>query len=204
MNVMKIEELQVQRAVDILVKAFADDPMFQYIFKTPAEYKKIAQRLFSAWVRWSMKYGVACITEDENGVMLLRKIGTTDMTLDEMIETGFVLSPSELGPDAFQLFYMEIAKDLEEKHTAIMGNTPHWYLWMLGADQEKKGSGSLLLQHGIHIADNDDLPFYLETSIQSNVTFYSKRGFELKDELNYEKGSFPFYFMMKPAKTLQQ
>ena len=44
------------------------------------------------------------------------------------------------------------------------------------------GLGSSLLQLGTSKADAAGIPCYLETATESNVAFYSKRGFEVTGE----------------------
>jgi ribosomal protein S18 acetylase RimI-like enzyme len=60
---------------------------------------------------------------------------------------------------------------------------PHWYLVLLGVlpGARRQGIGQALLEPVLQIADEQDLPCYLETFIVDNVRFYERRGFEVVD-----------------------
>jgi len=73
---------------------------------------------------------------------------------------------------------------VEKFHKAVKG--PHWYLMAVGTSPSRQGTGlgSSLLQLGTSKADAAGIPCYLETATESNVAFYSKRGFEVTGEAN--------------------
>jgi len=70
----------------------------------------------------------------------------------------------------------------EKFHKSVHG--PHWYLFALGTKPELQGTGmgSALIDIGAAKADAAGIPCYLETGTESNVAFYTKRGFEIIDK----------------------
>lgn len=56
----------------------------------------------------------------------------------------------------------------------------HWYLAYLGTDPatQGKGVGSALLAEKLRQADDEGLPAYLESSKESNISFYRRHGFK--------------------------
>ena len=58
---------------------------------------------------------------------------------------------------------------------------PHWYLPLIGVDpvRQRKGYGSMLLEHALKVCDEDQMPAYLESSNPENIPLYQRHGFEV-------------------------
>ena len=200
MNIIEIKDEHIRKAADVLALSFKDDPIFKYIFKTPAKYDKTAPWVFSTWVRWAVLYGKAWMTEDGNAVVLMRSTKNSEMSLWSMIRAGMLPTPLKLGIGAFRRFYFQIVSLLDKKHAEIMGNTPHWYGWMIGVNPAYKGIGRQLMNHCFEIADEAQLPIFLETSTDRNVAIYNHKDFEVKEKVFVKQGNFPLYFMVRQPK----
>lgn len=76
--------------------------------------------------------------------------------------------------------------------------TPFCYLWFIGVDPEHKGKGvgNELLKCVIERFDQADRPIYLETSVETNLPWYKKAGFEIYGELSF---SYKLYLLRRPA-----
>jgi GNAT superfamily N-acetyltransferase len=87
----------------------------------------------------------------------------------------------------------------EKVHKAALSGA-HWYLLALGTTPERQGTGlgSALIERGSSQADAARIPCYLETATESNVAFYSKRGFEVSDQV--EVLGFTFWGMVRQPK----
>ena len=205
MKVIEINKQHMDQAAETLALSFKDDPIFRYIFKTKEAYNKNAKWLFSTWVRWSVMFGKAWMTEDGNAVVLFRALGNADMSLWSMIRAGMLPTPFRLGFAAFRRFYFEIVSTLDRKHTEVMGKTPHWYGWMIGVNPEHRGIGRHLMKHCAEIADEAQLPVFLETATDVNVSIYDYKGFEIKAKVTIAEGNFTLYFMVRqPQKKTEE
>lgn len=80
---------------------------------------------------------------------------------------------------------MESLSVTEPFHESV--GVPHWYLVAVGARSERQGRGlgSELVDVGTSRADAAGAPCYLETGTQSNIDFYTKRGFEIVGQSDY-------------------
>jgi ribosomal protein S18 acetylase RimI-like enzyme len=60
------------------------------------------------------------------------------------------------------------------------------YLWFIGVSPEvqQRGIGGALLREVLDQCDLEGLPVYLETSVEKNVPWYTKRGFSVYKELD--------------------
>lgn len=79
---------------------------------------------------------------------------------------------------------------------------PHWYLHTLSIhpDRQRQGYGSELIRPGLERADADGLPCYLETQRESNIPFYARFGFELREQIGLPDSP-PMWTMWRPATT---
>ena len=204
MNIIEIKKQDIKRAAEILTQSFKDDPIFQYIFRSPEKYQRIAPWMFATWVRWTILYGKGWMTEDGNAIVLMRSPGNAIMSLRSMISAGMLPTPIKLGPGAFKRFYFEIVAMLDKKHEQIMDDKPHWYGWMIGVNplKQHKGIGMQLMNHCFKLADEMQLPIYLETSVEKNVSLYNYKDFSVKDTATIA-GKFNLYFMIREPQSLK-
>lgn len=79
---------------------------------------------------------------------------------------------------------------------------PHWYLNTLSIhpDRQRQGYGSALIAPGLERADADGLPCYLETQRESNIPFYARFGFELREEISLPESP-PLWTMWRPVQA---
>jgi len=61
---------------------------------------------------------------------------------------------------------------------------PFCYLWFIGTapDVQRKGIGTALLKAFLDLCDQQNLPVYLETSVERNLPWYKKWGFAVYEE----------------------
>ncbi|MEO6832283.1 MAG: hypothetical protein ABI378_07750 [Chitinophagaceae bacterium] len=181
MNIVSIKEEDIPRAAEVLTTAFVNDPIFKFIFNDEAHYETAAPWLFSTWIRWSVMFGNAWMSDDGKAVIIMRSLEHSEMSLWSMIRAGMLPTPWKLGWRAFKRFYFEIVATLDKKHASIMGKQAHWYGWMVGATERGAGSGGPLINHCANIADEKGLPVFLETATPENLPLYAAKGFQVMD-----------------------
>lgn len=76
---------------------------------------------------------------------------------------------------------------LERRHPPA---PPHFYLAQIGVMPEAQGQGlgSRLLAPILAICDRDGIPAYLESSKHSNIAFYARHGFRVREEVRLPRG----------------
>ena len=84
---------------------------------------------------------------------------------------------------------------------AVHPNRDHFYIQVVGVSPDRKGQGlgGRLMRHVTGLADEANLPVYLETSNEVNLGFYNRYGFELSEELKPPGGAPPVWTMTRPA-----
>ena len=82
--------------------------------------------------------------------------------------------------------FMQALSVTEPFHKAVHG--PHWYLVAVGTRTEARARawGRNFVEVGTSRADAAGVPCYLETGTQSNIDFYTKRGFEIVGQTDFE------------------
>lgn len=78
---------------------------------------------------------------------------------------------------------------------------PHYYLFAIGTLPENQGQGigSRMIEAGLKIADDANMPAYLESSKYSNVPFYQRYGFEVTEKVSAAPDMPPLWLMWRPA-----
>ena len=163
----------------MLARAFLEDPAYTLILPAPARRERALQRLFGAFVGYSLVYGLVHTTPDVAGAACWPPPGNTEVTLWRMLRTGLGLqrAVARFPTQARQSFLAALAY-MDEIHKREAPG-PHWYLWALGVEPERQGRGigSRLIAPVLAQADREGVPCYLETETEDNVAFYQKRGF---------------------------
>jgi ribosomal protein S18 acetylase RimI-like enzyme len=181
-------------------RAFADDPFTLYIFSNKAAPKQ-HDWYNSRIVMAGLKYGRSFVTKDLTGSAIWMEPGKWKFSYFEMVLCGLPLFPFKLGWGAFSKFmnWMEIA---ETKHKKYM-REDHWYLLSLAVDppHQGKGLGSALIRHGTMMADEKNLPCYLESSSQRSRDLYLRHGFKVMEELSAGPGGPPMCLMHREKRT---
>lgn len=78
---------------------------------------------------------------------------------------------------------------------------PHFYLHAIGAqlDHQGEGIGSALLKAGLRLADEANMPAYLESSNIRNNPLYERFGFEVTGDHTFADDGPTVWFMWRPA-----
>jgi ribosomal protein S18 acetylase RimI-like enzyme len=84
----------------------------------------------------------------------------------------------------------------------VHSKEPHWYLQLLAVmpPLQREGIGSMLLEHGLGMVDEEGVGNYLETQNQENLAYYRSFGYRLRDTLNPIAGGPVLYTMWRPPR----
>lgn len=90
----------------------------------------------------------------------------------------------------------------EQVFAKALPREPHFYLHAIGAQlhHQGEGIGSALLKAGVQLADEANMPAYLESSNVRNNPLYERFGFEVTGEHTFAGGP-TVWFMWRPAST---
>ena len=174
---------QIESAAKTLAEAFWDDPLMHIVAPNEKKRAAVGPWFFAKSIAYGMRWGEASCNDDASAVAIWFPPGSTNITPGRMLRVGMGALPFRAGINGTARFMRAISAT-EKFHKAVEG--PHWYLMAIGTSPTRQGTGlgSALLELGTSQADAAGVPCYLETATESNVAYYSKRGFEVTDQAN--------------------
>jgi ribosomal protein S18 acetylase RimI-like enzyme len=184
-------DAEEQRALDVLVTAFAADPVLRWMYPDATVYL----RHFPAFLR---AFGGPAFPS--NTVWRLRAFEAVALWFPPHVEPDgdavLAEARTSVAPDVLPDLLAVLAQ-MDAAHPTF----PHWYLPWFGVDASRQGMGvgSELLRGCLEIVDRDHLPAYLENTNPRNVPFYERHGFQVVGVS--QAGDFPpLSSMLRPAR----
>lgn len=194
---MKIAEKSDKALVlDILYQAFADNPSVLHTTKSKGKKPKEIRWLLSYCFDICRRSGYILLNDDDTACALVRY-------------------PDENIPFLLKCFWeiqllvhcigIKNAPKVLRKERQLKMRRPkngYHYLWYIGTLPEHchQGKGSRLLKEILGQAASNNCTVYLETSVDKNVRWYEKQGFEIYDKWQFDHALFA---MRWPSKAGQ-
>jgi ribosomal protein S18 acetylase RimI-like enzyme len=185
----------VSNLVEVLARAFDDDPVPNFLFRGEQRRRRGLRRFFSIQLRHMyLGDGEVWTTTDTAGAALWAPPSKPRPGRNDLLNLVPVLPDlAGLGRQvgaAIRLFQsVDRARPRQE----------HWYLATLGTDPDHQGRGvgSALLRSVLGRADLEGLPAYLESSKERNLAFYGRHGFEVTGEIHTPGGGPTLWLMWR-------
>lgn len=179
------------RAVDILARAFHDDPVMNWMSSHP----DFIRTFFTITLPMFLPEGLTYI--DSRGRGAAAWLGPNSKLCWPLTPANLWRMARVCGASGFYRFGragLATAK--------FHPSEPHYYLFLLGAVPECQGQGigSALISHVLRKCDDEILPAYLENSKRENLAFYQGHGFEVVDEIRFAPGAPPVWLMWRPPR----
>jgi GNAT superfamily N-acetyltransferase len=159
-----------KRVLDILIYAFADDPVARWIFPSTCVYQHWFARLVRAFSGRAFDQGMAWMAPGQVGAALWLAPGVCpdDRAIESRIDQAV---PARRQDEVFRMFgQMDTYHPVE----------PHWHLTLIGVlpEYRGRGAGSGLLDTALDQVDRRGDPVYLEATTDANARLYARYGFE--------------------------
>jgi len=167
--------------IDILTKSFDDNRSVNYVVKQGANRETRIRGLMDYSFDACNAFGDVWISDDAKACALVlypdKKRTTANAILSDLILASSVIGLSRV-PQVLSR---------ESKIKSFHPKIPFTYLWFIGVAPEfqNKGAGSQLLSEVMEKSVADQRPIYLETSVDRNLPWYKKHGFEIFNELDF-------------------
>lgn len=186
--VIDVQELTGARAAgragDILGRAFAEDPLFEWMVRGTGRERRVVGA-FTTFAQSALRTPgsrVLVTAEGTAAALWLPPGGWHPGTMD-FLRTAPALARALRGG---VLRGLRLQLRMQQHHP----REPHWYLEALGAVPEAQGTGvgRLVLQPVLDRCDTERLPAYLESSNPRNWSFYERHGFVRGEPLPVPSG----------------
>jgi ribosomal protein S18 acetylase RimI-like enzyme len=160
-----------RRVIDTIVLAFSTDPAARWMYPEPERYLGYFPEFVQAFGGRAFNYGTAHLTDDARGASMWLPPGVSPN------EEAVIDLIQRTVPERDQEPLFAIFDQMGRYHP----DQPHWHLPLIGVDptQQRKGYGSVLLEHVLRLCDEDSTPAYLESSNPANIPLYQRHGFEV-------------------------
>jgi len=201
-NLHKVQKYEIPQATWVLADAFKNDPLFKTLFgdaeKNSHKYKMVAQFI----ITYCYTYGnIYASSEKFEGIMAITQEKYASMSLWRIIRSRGVFPFFSIG---FTSFFKVVTalSPLDGIRAKHMKNTSFAYLHIIGVTSEHQGEGygGKLVKEFITMIDTINIPIYLETETEHNITFYEKYGFKTLEQINLPVINKPMWAMIRDSK----
>jgi GNAT superfamily N-acetyltransferase len=179
----KATERDAPGMVEMLSRAFYDDPVFKWLF--PDDDKRLTQskRYFEGRARILLRQGDSYTVDGAAAAAMWAAPGEWHDPPIDVLRQFVHLVPALGRRIPRSLAGLRV---IEERHPTA----PHWYLSVLGTDPERQGQGlgSAVMAPVLEECDRLEIPAYLETGTERNVAFYTRHGFRVTEEIQLPDG----------------
>ncbi len=185
-------------AVEVMVQAFFDDPLWTYLIPGEHRRKRLLPGFFRAFLRRGIEreevYGVE---EPPQGVavwVIAHQGDDWTSRPSELAYLELLLDPQFTSPSrAISLFSM--LDELQMRHAP----GPHLYLSTIGVAAEARGRGlaSRLIKPFLALADERSLPIYTETLELPNIGFYGHFDFSIMQMVEVPRGPLRIWSLLR-------
>ena len=181
--------------VEVLARAFDDDPVPRWMFRGEQRRRRGLHAFFRIQLRYTyIEQGEVWTTHDRAGAAMWAppartRAGWRDVAHLVPMVPYLVGLGRDLGVATRMLAAVDSARPRQR----------HWYLATLGTDPDRQGTGvgTALLQAGLERVDAEGLPAYLESSKEKNIAFYGRHGFEVTGEIHTPRGGPTLWLMWR-------
>ncbi|MBY8992733.1 MAG: GNAT family N-acetyltransferase [Candidatus Lokiarchaeota archaeon] len=182
-NIIRLTEGQAKEAVIMLARAFHNYPQFDYTLPNLKERAQKLPEIKEFMVRYGIMYGeVYSNSENLEGIAVWLPYWKTEVTRETAEKCGGNELYLSLGKEYYKR-YKPIG-DCENRCHRQYADFFHWYLYPIGVDpiHQGKGYAGQLLRAKLAEVDKQNVPCYLETNKEKNVSLYEHFGFEIVEE----------------------
>lgn len=187
---IKVKREDKNTIISLLTEAFKDNLSVSYIVKQDKYKLKRIQALMDYSFEVCFLYGDIYLSEDHCACGMILFPQHRKMTLFTVwLDIVLIFKATTMGGIFKALKREKQIKKIQPKRDML-------YLWFIGVDTTKhhRGYGSSLLTSILEIADNLNLPAFLETSTLENLPWYEHFGFEIYDKLDL---GYTLFFLKK-------
>ncbi|MDH5365830.1 MAG: hypothetical protein OEW67_02530 [Cyclobacteriaceae bacterium] len=175
---LKVTKNNQQKALQILVTAFKDNPGALWVIKKDKKILNRLQVLCKYCLSTSMQKKGAFITLDEKGIALIYKNWLKQNSIKKLL--GYIdLGNYCIGWDrAWSIIKRE--KEIVSRRPKF----PHLYFWMIGVENNSNGVNTIIEIRNFvfEYSKKLQLPIYAETTVEKYLTLYQRYGFSIYDE----------------------
>jgi len=199
-SLVQIGKDNTESAIEALVKAFNDYPLFRHYFPNKADREKISYYFLSFLVYSGIKYGEVYATSSNlEGIAIWMPSKNYPVTFWKALRS--VPLSRIFGIGRYGGSKMRHFNDYIDSVHQQAAPFKHWFLQVIGIVPKFQGKGyaSLLIKPMLSRIDKEKLACYLETIDEKNVEIYQHFGFEIIEKSIVPEDGFTNWAMLRKA-----
>ncbi len=175
-----------------LARAFHDDPVKLHLTGGATLSERRVAPFFRAFQQMQLAHGHVYTTPDCGAGAIWAPPGHWKVPFTSILRhspTFLRLYGRRFLPN------LQVLADMEKLHPT----DPHYYLEIIGTDPQHqgKGYGTALMVPMVERADTEGVGMYLESSKESNVAFYGRFGFVVRETLDHRQNGPRMWLMWR-------
>ena len=184
MDLIRLSEKHIKPASLVLSRAFQNDPIIRW--QIPEATKRLAKahHIFEIKLRIGIKYGeVYGTSENLEAIAIWRAPKNVNFPYWKYLTKGGFRLLFKFGLRNAKK--MTFVKAVNDSMRNIYMKIPYWYLTLIAVDPSHQGKGyaNKLIKPMLRRIDNENLPIYLETTLERNLSFFEYFDFEKLEEI---------------------
>lgn len=217
LNAVQLTPEDFDRAGDLLVEAFYDNPAHVYIYMSSNESDRLKA------IRWSLRrnlnlqasVGSSFALVEPNkppGERQVKQIAfwhppnSDSISLMSMVKEGLLTIPFRFGWGTFKRV-LEVTDALDTIKDKVISDRPAWYLNNMVVAKELRGTGigTQVLKNQLEsVVEPSGFPAIVMTQRAANVVFYQRLGFRVATESTVGTGKYSFtnWCLVRPSSQL--
>jgi ribosomal protein S18 acetylase RimI-like enzyme len=186
----------MEQLAEVCARAFEHDPLTDWLVEDQSNALQAERQMFLAEWQISKRYDLIFTDSDRQGVAVCRPPGANVTIGDRILQVWSMIGSIKLSKR--MLAKIRLLLDVEKARPSEL----HYYLSLLAVapEMQGKGLGSALMQPILDLSVREGKPAYLETETESNVGFYSKKGFSVRQEIITSDGKSKVWTMWREPK----
>lgn len=193
--IQKAQAEDEERLAEVSALAFEHDPLTGWLNEGGSDLLAMERQMFHAEYRITRRFGLIYTDADRMGVAIWKPPGARSTMGDRILQGWTMLGTIRLSRRT--LAKIRLFVDIEKARP----KEAHYYLNLLAVHPELqgKGLGSALMQPILDICDQEGIPAYLETGTETNVAFYTRKGFVVRQEIITRDGASRVWTMWRDS-----
>jgi GNAT superfamily N-acetyltransferase len=178
---------------EVSARAFEHDPLTVWLVEGSRNALEMEKQMFRAEYRITKRYNMIFTDSNRQGVAIWKPPGARATFGDRVQQIWTMIGTINISRRLWSKVKLFI--DIEKARP----KEPHYYLSLLAVhpDMQGQGLGTALMQPILDLSDREGIPAYLETETESNVRFYTKKGFVVRQEINTSDGASKVWTMWR-------
>jgi len=199
-SLFRLERAQIKPAAEMLARAFQDDVLYNYVIPDAYERKRVLPYFFQFRVRYGILYGeVYAVSQNLEGVAVWIPSENADMTQGRMFRAGGFSVLLKAGSQVMSRLNSvgEYVSSIHRRQASF----PHWHLSPMGVAPsfQGRGYGGAMLRPVLARLDREELPCFLETQSDRNVSIYERYGFRVVEQGEIPGTEIPHWAMLRES-----